>query len=100
MSHESTTKRRRHTSGPWECVRRTSPNPLDYHIFQKGGAHVVTIFDEGRGNVSRANAALIASAPELLDALIWAVDQIEDSLDPDHQEALEACKATIAKATA
>jgi hypothetical protein len=46
-----------------------------------------------------ADAALISCAPELLEALQWCVDQIEDDLDPDHQAALENCKALIKKAT-
>jgi hypothetical protein len=45
-----------------------------------------------------ANARLIAAAPELLEALEWAVAQIPDDLCPDHQEALKACFAAIAKA--
>jgi hypothetical protein len=36
---------------------------------------------------------------ELAAALQWALDQIEDDLDPDHQAALEAAHATVAKAT-
>lgn len=27
---------------------------------------------------------------ELMDALLWALNQIEDDLDPDHQAALAA----------
>jgi hypothetical protein len=45
-------------------------------------------------------ARLIAAAPlvpQLLESLEWAVDQIDDDLCPDHQAALEACRALIAK---
>jgi hypothetical protein len=45
-----------------------------------------------------ANARLIAAAPEMLEALKWAVQQIEDDLDPDHREAMDACLAAISKA--
>jgi hypothetical protein len=41
------------------------------------------------------NAKLIAAAPELLDALRWALDQIEDDLDPDHQAALSAAENLV-----
>ena len=34
----------------------------------------------------------------VLDALEWALAQIEDSLDPDHQAALEAAHAALAAA--
>ena len=36
---------------------------------------------------------------EVTDALRWALNQIEDDLDPDHQAALDAARATLAKAT-
>lgn len=36
---------------------------------------------------------------EVTDALRWALDQIEDSLDPDHRAALDAARATLANAT-
>jgi hypothetical protein len=39
-----------------------------------------------------ANARLIAKAPELLAALAWALDQIEDDLDLDHRAALAAAR--------
>ncbi len=52
--------------------------------------------DMGRENL--ANARLIASAPDLLDALDWALRQIEDDLDPDHQAAFDAALSTLRKA--
>lgn len=36
---------------------------------------------------------------ELADALQWALDQIEDDLDFDHQAAMEQARRTLAKAT-
>jgi len=44
------------------------------------------------------SAPLYASAPDLLDALDWALRQIEDDLDPDHQAAFDAACFTLAKA--
>ena len=41
---------------------------------------------------------LLEQKAALLEALQWAVNQIEDDLDPDHQEALKAAHAAIAKA--
>jgi hypothetical protein len=37
-------------------------------------------------------------APEFLDALRWALPQIEDDLDPDHQAALRAAHSAVARA--
>ena len=40
-------------------------------------------------------ARLIAKAPDLRDALRWALDQIEDDLDPDHQAALAHARSLL-----
>jgi hypothetical protein len=45
-----------------------------------------------------ANAKLIAAAPELLDALKWALEQIADDLDPNHQEAFDAAFSVATRA--
>ena len=45
--------------------------------------------------VDRDIAALIAIAPKLRDALRWALDDIEDSLDPDHAETLAAARKLV-----
>jgi hypothetical protein len=44
-----------------------------------------------------ANARLIAAAPQLLESLKWALEQISDDLDPDHQEALEAALGVLTR---
>ena len=51
------------------------------------------------GGKTAQAVALIEAAPDLLAALQWALSQIEDSLDPDHQAALESARA-IARAIA
>ena len=42
-----------------------------------------------------SNARLIAKAPDLKAALAWALDQIEDDLDPDHQAALAHARSLL-----
>jgi hypothetical protein len=79
-----------HTPGPWAVT------------FGKYDASIHTdvtisrISDEA--HAWKANANLIAGAPDLLSALEWALGQIEDDLCPDHQAALDGCRAAIAKA--
>jgi hypothetical protein len=43
-------------------------------------------------------ARLIAAAPALLEALQWALGQIEDDMDPDHQAAMAGAHAAINRA--
>ena len=38
---------------------------------------------------------LAAAAPQLLEALTWALAQISDDLDPDHQESLESALGLV-----
>lgn len=46
---------------------------------------------------SEAKASLIADAPALLDALRWALEQLDDSLDPDYRQAFDAATALVAR---
>ena len=51
------------------------------------------------GFVSPANARLIAKAPELAGRPRMALEQIEDDLDPCHQQAFAHACAVLAQAT-
>lgn len=44
---------------------------------------------------ARAQARLL---PELVDALRWALSQIDDDLDPDHRAALTGARKVLAQA--
>jgi hypothetical protein len=81
-----------HTPGPWDTSSTWN--------IMKGGTKIATL-EQMPGNYESermANARLISSAPDLLDALDWALRQIEDDLDPDHQAAFDAACSTLAKA--
>lgn len=58
------TKTAKHTLGPWTFERDSD---ADYSIYGKDGVFVATVHHENDDR--KANAALIASAPELLEAL-------------------------------
>ena len=89
-----------HTPGPWTVDPRTL---AVYAPDRHGHAAAVRVAECGRTLLPaaeiHANAALVAAAPDLLAALQWALSQIEDSLDPDHETALESARAAIARAT-
>lgn len=92
-----------HTPGPWTVthsfdatIRREIWTEIDR---ETGHRELVALIPDAEGEHINGDARLIAAAPELLAALRWALDQIEDDLDFDHQAALEAAKAAISKAT-
>jgi hypothetical protein len=43
-------------------------------------------------------AEMLTDRAELVDALQWALDQIDDDLDPMHQQALAHARAVLANA--
>ena len=85
-----------HTPGPWRVVHASAhefnPETTRKDIIGKcqfGDAYVA-------GDISANDARLIASAPDLLDALHAIIDAF------GHQDSLlmDQCKAAVAKATA
>jgi len=95
-----------HTPGPW--LRSKSGKTFQIVAGSDGNSDpnelVATVNPIGYNceyepcDETKANARLISSAPDLLDALDWALRQIEDDLDPDHQAAFDAACSTLAKA--
>lgn len=101
-----------HTPGPWELQRKTKPTKTRKY-YEHGESFVVM----GRNNsyfglaeVSgpcnfdmqeelRANAALIAAAPELLEVLEDVADRWDVYDDEDAPELGQRIRAAIAKAT-
>lgn len=79
----------KHTPGPWTFAGpspggTTCDDGGDYAIVQNGGiiAEAIHRVDVARYEDARANAALIAAAPDLLDACVraeWWLSTIGDS---------------------
>ena len=94
-----------HTPGPW---RRCGGFTPAYCAIHSDDGYIVFGMADPSAHTERgqpikapdtdtqhANARLIAKAPDLKAALAWALDQIEDDLDPDHQAALAHARSLL-----
>lgn len=97
-----------HTAGPWE----TKPEECDKPYIRIRGtrlgarykvANVITPVYDGVGareaEETRANARLIAAAPELLDALTGLLAVVNVRIDDPRTQQFDKARAAIAKAT-
>lgn len=98
-----------HTPGPWTTDEQEHHEPhQDIKIKANKHHTVCTLWIDDApvrdfNSAQKANARLIAAAPDLLEALQWAMSEIEAlninrDLDPSHNEAVNAANAAIAKA--
>ncbi len=101
----------KHTPGPWKLADRGGPRGGEYHLAVLGpsGTRIVTItYRSDAPTAGNANAALIASAPDLLAALKaaepWLGKACESgafahcALPLGGDRALDQLRAAIAKA--
>ena len=85
-----------HTPGPWYITKDTTSGEFcTYTKVRDQRDGVIAIMSTMNED---SNARLISTAPELLEALKWALEQIADDLDPDFQEALENAQAVVERA--
>jgi hypothetical protein len=85
----------KHTPGPWQVGHFDSNMICDSDGANRGCAPIARV--EGTAAERRANARLIACAPELLEALKLAVRQNEHDMLMTGKE-LRNARAAIAKA--
>lgn len=102
----ATTNQPSHTGGPWEADKSYISAEGDFLIFapEDRDCYVakVPVRECGDKEIARANARLIAAAPELLDALRGLLD-CPDIADNDYKDeathtAERMARAAIAKA--
>ena len=96
----------KHTPGPWFVDKVEDRNA--FNIFPVGATHALLAvkgpeFDGAHSYAlaAKANAILIAAAPELLEALRGLVASLSDADDEgliEHASQMEAARAAIAKA--
>ena len=97
-----------HTPGPWRVAGPCLTNPASFNIRNQQGS-LLFISGNGWHDVpmspieAKANAALIAAAPDLLQALelcLVTLERVKPSRSHDStQGTRDICRAAIAKAT-
>jgi hypothetical protein len=90
--HTTNMEQTKHTPGPWHVIPKGATFAGD--IANERGEVVAQAYGTGH----KANARLIAAAPDLLAALQWAMDNAEWSNDT--ATGTDPIRAAIAKATA
>ena len=96
----------KHTKGPWAvvehdhaiCIQTESPSKTKYGAYRYAAIGGFDRNDRAQLEEARANARLIAAAPELLEALTDCVEHMHWT-QPQGEAALKKAKAAIAKAT-
>lgn len=87
----------KHTPGPWGCID-TSNHAHDYRLTKPDGSTLPLHVEANDHSEQRANARLIAAAPDLLEALKYVLE--DDGLVPRATAATRAVvRAAITKAT-
>lgn len=99
-----------HTPGPWWIVRRIGDAlQVNAHHRGEGSSYCVASINHWEGDADKANAHLIAAAPDLLEALKAASAELAQYVDlqqkldyieyaADTQKKLDAINTVIAKA--
>lgn len=92
----------KHTPGPWEMHGEFSGRDI-VQIETKHGYSVADVRNYNRSEQNKANAKLIAAAPDLLEALQNLIGEVKDIRGVDVEEykpaAFEQARAAIKKAT-
>lgn len=83
-----------HTPGPWTIeMEPHSRKTSDGFLSIESALYTICT------NVSNCDAALIAAAPDLLDALVALIDCVSVRIDDPRIKRFDAARAAIAKAT-
>lgn len=88
----------KHTPGPWQWTQHFDPT---ISIYKDGFGQIARLYDSSAGT-GKANARLIAAAPDLLEALrICATQSTGPDWTPEQALAFikQHARAAIAKAT-
>lgn len=88
-----------HTPGPWEVTERPTSDDgrPKLHIDAHAGNFAVARVFESEGEVGKANAKLLAAAPEMLEALVQAAAHLKELQVFEAQCAYGFIKAILEK---
>ncbi len=85
----------KHTPGPWQWTQHFDPT---ISIYKDGFGQIARLYDSSAGT-GKANARLIAAAPDLLDALEDLLHEVGFGRVITETTASTKARAAIAKAT-
>ncbi len=85
----------KHTPGPWQWTQHFDPT---ISIYKNGFGQIARLYDSSAGT-GKANARLIAAAPDLLDALEDLLHEVGFGRVITETTASTKARAAIAKAT-
>lgn len=85
----------KHTPGPWKLDGQTVSIPV---LNDKAGAELIRVFLDKEPGTAKANAKLIASAPELLDTLKRIHEAVMENEDDLNNIPIDALKNSIQSA--
>jgi len=93
----------KHTSTPWDINWGTAHDGESHHIVDNkdfGDLSIIAMvkFHDDNEGETRANAHLIAAAPDLLAACEWCANWTDTYADANVLPVVKALKAAIAKA--
>lgn len=93
-----------HIPGPWTAKQSGLAPERSWTIQDARGWHMAAVpymgwHDAETDNLLEANARLIATAPELLEALVNLMRETDDGTQLCARDFAEAARAAIAKAT-
>lgn len=89
----------KHSDGPWRSI--TEDESGNYEIVCDSRPYVCTVWGGALPKVTKANARLIAAAPELLsvvEMVVEAYDPIDSPPESAFGQIVNAARAAIAKA--
>jgi hypothetical protein len=93
----------KHTPGPWQAnfEHHARDNDAQFMVCRGDNHPLAVLSADGWVGIGerKANSRLIAAAPELLDALVMALESLDAAEVPQEWDCRKSVRSAIAKAT-